>query len=103
MDRFGNKQKRIIDWYVPLARHVEPVDKAAFPLNTTLFDPKLTKQVTPCLSSSRTLPTVTGKVTELDASMSKSSILTQSGRNSLDATNLDNSPYFPHKYRDYDR
>lgn len=103
IDRFANKQKRIIDWYHPLARHVEPVDKDSFPTNTTLFDPKLTRQMPHALSSSRTLPNVTGKVTELDVSMSKSSILTQSGRKSLDASNLDNSPYFPHKYRDYDR
>jgi hypothetical protein len=62
IDRFANKQERIIDWYIPHARHIEPVDKEAFPLNTTLFDPKFTKQTSPC-SSSHTLPAVTGKVT----------------------------------------
>jgi hypothetical protein len=72
-------------------------------MNTTLFDPKLTKQTGPSLSSSRTFPEVTGKVTELDMRLNKSSILTQSGMNSLEASNLDQSPYFPHKYRDYDR
>jgi hypothetical protein len=63
IDRFANKQERIIDWYIPLARHIEPVDKETFPLNTTLFDPKFIKHTSLSSSSSHTLPTVTGKVT----------------------------------------
>ena len=35
--------------------------------------------------------------------MSKSVVLTQSGLNSLSQKDLDVSPYFPHKYRDFDR
>lgn len=35
--------------------------------------------------------------------MTKSSVLSQSGLNSLSQKDLDVSPYFPHKYRDFDR
>jgi len=49
------------------------------------------------------LPRVTGKVTEGEFNLSKSTVLSQSGLNTLDKKNLDESPYFPHKYRDYDR
>lgn len=35
--------------------------------------------------------------------MSKSTVLSRSGLSSLDKKDLDSSPYFPHKYRDYDR
>lgn len=34
--------------------------------------------------------------------MTKSSVLSQSGLNSLSQKDLDVSPYFPHKYRDFD-
>ena len=27
VERFGNKDKRIIDWYYPIQRHVEPLEK----------------------------------------------------------------------------
>lgn len=39
INRFGNKQKRIIDWYEPLPRHEEPIEKPDFPLKTTMFNP----------------------------------------------------------------
>lgn len=27
MERFGNKERRIIDWHLPRERHTEPIDK----------------------------------------------------------------------------
>ena len=44
---------------------------------------------------------MTGKVT--DGQVSKSMVLSQSGLNSISSKELDVSPYFPHKYRDFDR
>ena len=35
--------------------------------------------------------------------MGKSLILSQSGLSSISQKDIDVSPYFPHKYRDYDR
>jgi hypothetical protein len=92
----------MIDWHIPRERHMEPLDKHNFPLNTSLFDPKMVKQRSMSLATSRTLPNVTGKVTE-HMIMSKSTVLSQSGLNSLEKKDIDHSPYFPHKYRDYDR
>ena len=57
----------------------------------------------PILSPARSLPKVTGKITEAEFTLNKSAILTQSGLSSLSQKDLDYSPYFPHKYRDYDR
>ena len=106
VERFGNKEKRIMEWYKPLPRHQEPIDKEEFPTNTSLFLPQAPalKQQHSVLGSSRTVPKVTGKVTDTPKALTKSSILSQSGRTSLqNQEDLDDSPYFPHKYRDYDR
>lgn len=103
IDRFGNKQKRIIDWYEPLKRHVEPIDNHEFPLKTSFYNPNTNQQTLPSLSPSKIHPKVTGKVTEGEGNLSKSLILSQSGMSSLSQRDLDYSPYFPHKYRDYDR
>ena len=62
----------------------------------------MTKQKSMSLATSRALPEVTGKVTE-SMILSKSTVLSQSGLNSLEKKEIDQSPYFPHKYRDYDR
>jgi hypothetical protein len=78
------------------------LEKEHFPINTSLFDPKMIRR-SQSLVSSRTAPSVTAKVTDLNLSMSNSSILSQSGQKSLEKKELDQSPYFPHKYRDYDR
>ena len=85
VERFGNKQKRVIDWYHPRPRHQEPIDRDEFPTNPSLFLPqapqlKLQHSV---LGSSRTIPAVTGKVTDTSKALTKSSILSQSGRTSL--------------------
>ena len=61
--RFGNKQNRIIDWYQPREKHVEPIDKDLFPINTSHFHPIKLEQTVTSLNSSKVLP-VTGKVTQ---------------------------------------
>jgi hypothetical protein len=81
---------------------MEPLDRHSFPINTSLFDPIVTKQKSMSLATSRALPEVTGKVTE-SMILSKSTVLSQYGLNSLEKKEIDQSPYFPHKYRDYDR
>lgn len=64
INRFGNKKSRVIDWYHPKDRHVEPIDKETFPINTSRFYPKKPElSSSMSLSSSRTLPKVTGKIT----------------------------------------
>jgi hypothetical protein len=102
MARFGDKQRRVIDWHTPRERHTEPLERHDFPINASLFDPKMLRQRSMSLATSRKLPDVTGKVTEA-LSMTKSTVLSQSGLNSLQKKEIDRSPYFPHKYRDYDR
>ena len=81
---------------------MEPLDRHNFPINTSLFDPKMIKQRSMSLASSRTIPDVTGKVTE-SMIINKSAVLSQSGLKSLEKKEIVYSPYFPHKYRDYDR
>ena len=53
MDRFGNVKHRMIDWYQPLKRHVEPIENTSFPLKTTSFDPATFKSVSRSFSNSR--------------------------------------------------
>lgn len=101
--RFADKQKRIIDWYHPLARHVEPIEKQSFALKTSFYNPNTQEQTSPTLSPSKRVNRVAGKITEEELPMTKSAVLEQSGLSSLSQQDLDVSPYFPHKYRDYDR
>jgi hypothetical protein len=100
--RFGDKQKRIIDWHTPRQIHQEPLERQDFPINASLFDPKMTRQKSMSLATTKKAPEVTGKVTE-GMNMSNSTVLSQSGLHSLQEKEIDRSPYFPHKYRDYDR
>ena len=102
IERFGDKQRRVIDWHTPRERHMEPLERHDFPINASLFDPKMVRQKSMPIPNSNKLANVTGKVTE-GLNMSRSTVLSQSGMNSLDKKEIDRSPYFPHKYRDYDR
>lgn len=58
--------------------------------------------MSPILTSAKSQPKVSGKITESEFSLNKSAILSQSGLNSILQKDIDHSPYFPHKYRDYD-
>lgn len=39
IDRFANKDKRIIEWYITRKRHVEPIENEKFPLKTSFYNP----------------------------------------------------------------
>ena len=77
------------------------MENEQFPLKTSFYNPNTREHLTPRLSPSKRVPPVTGKVT--DGQVSKSMVLSQSGLNSISSKELDVSPYFPHKYRDFDR
>ena len=63
MERFGNKDKRIIDWYKPIPRHVEPMENEKFPLKTSFYNPNTNEHLTPRLSPSKRVSAVAPKIT----------------------------------------
>jgi hypothetical protein len=103
IDRFGDKNKRIIEWHQPVQKHVEPLERDEFPLKTSFYNPNTHEYLAPRLSPSKRVPQVAGKITERESPMSQSLVLSQSGLSTISQQELDVSPYFPHKYRDYDR
>jgi hypothetical protein len=108
IERFGPKNpeyRRVFEWYDPVKRVVEPIDKdqgIIKPHNRRdqLSEGKLSQSL---MLSKIKQESVTGKVTDgISLSEShRSSIFGEAGRKSLGdsfANDLAANPYFPHKY-----
>ena len=103
IDRFGsNPEHRIIDWYYPVKKVPEPLDRqddAQWRTKKTLQRAFQINEKD--LSKSTALEKLirTESLGSVEPRLQKSSILSGSGQKSLN-TSIHDDPYFPHRYID---